>query len=48
MERSWLIAAGVLNAGAALLHLPCIIGGPAWPRFLGAGERMARLGATGS
>ena len=48
MERSWLIAAGVLNAGAALLHLACIIGGPAWYRFLGAGERMARLGATGS
>ena len=46
MERSWLIAAGVV--GAALLHLACIIGGPAWYRFLGAGERMARLGATGS
>jgi len=49
MERSsWLIAAGALNAGAALLHLACIIGGPTWYRFLGAGERMARLAERGS
>src|SRR4051812_17062911 len=48
MERGWLIAAGVLNAGAALLHLACILGGPAWYRFLGAGERMARLAERGS
>jgi hypothetical protein len=48
MERGWLIAAGMLNAGAALLHLACVIGGPAWYRFLGAGERMARLAARGS
>ena len=48
MERGWLIAAGVLNGGAALLHLACIIGGPAWYRFLGAGERMARLAERGS
>ena len=49
MERSsWLIAAGALNAGAALLHLACIIGGPAWYRFLGAGERMARMAERGS
>jgi len=45
---SWLIAAGALNGGAALLHLACIIGGPAWYRFLGAGERMARLAERGS
>jgi len=48
MERGWLIAAGALNAGAALLHLACIVGGPAWYRFLGAGERMARLAERGS
>jgi len=48
MERAWLIAAGMLNAGAALLHLACVIGGPAWYRFLGAGERMARLAESGS
>jgi hypothetical protein len=49
MERSsWLIAAGALNAGAALLHLACIIGGPAWYRCLGAGERMARMVERGS
>jgi hypothetical protein len=49
MERNgWLIAAGALNAGAALLHLTCIAGGPAWYRFLGAGERMARLAERGS
>jgi len=49
MERSgWLIAAGALNVGAALLHLACIVGGPAWYRLLGAGERMARMAERGS
>ncbi|MEP7008166.1 MAG: hypothetical protein ABI810_19460 [Sphingomonas bacterium] len=48
MERGWLIAAGVLNAGAALLHLACIVGGPTWYRLLGAGERMAQLAERGS
>lgn len=31
-----------------MLHLACIIGGPSWYRFFGAGERMARLVERGS
>jgi hypothetical protein len=38
----------VLTAGAALLHIGIIIGGPDWYRFFGAGERMARMAARGS
>jgi len=45
---SWLIAAALLSAGAAVLHLAAIAGGPGWYRFLGAGERMARLAEVGS
>ncbi len=45
--RPWLIAAGVLDSLAALLHIACIFGGPAWYRFLGAGERMALLAERG-
>lgn len=45
--RSWLILGGWLSAAAALLHLGCIIGGPDWYRFFGAGERMAGLAARG-
>jgi hypothetical protein len=39
----WLAAGGVLSAIASLLHLGCIVGGPAWYRFFGAGERIARM-----
>lgn len=42
MSNPWLIAGGVLSALAALLHLGCIVGGPDWYRFFGAGEGMAR------
>ena len=49
MERSdWLLTAGIMNVGAALLHLACIAGGPRWYRFLGAGEQMVRLAERGS
>ena len=48
MRNSWLLAAGTLSAIAALLHLGCIPGGPAWYRFFGAGERYARLAEQGS
>ena len=48
MSAGWLIAAGILDLLAALLHLACLVGGPAWYRFMGAGERMARLAETGS
>lgn len=47
-REPWLIAAAALSGGAALLHLATIAGGPAWYRFLGAGERMARLAEAGS
>lgn len=43
-----LIAAGLLTGIASLLHVAIIAGGPAWYRFFGAGERMARLAAQGS
>ena len=33
--------------GAALLHMGCILGGPEWYRFFGAGEDMARAAARG-
>jgi hypothetical protein len=44
---SWLIVGAALSAAAALLHLGCIIGGPDWYRFFGAGEGMARAAARG-
>lgn len=43
----WLIAGGALSVVAALLHLACIVGGPDWYRFFGAGEGMARAAARG-
>lgn len=43
MRNPWLLVAGLMDGGAALLHLGCIVGGPSWYRFFGAGERMARL-----
>ncbi|HWW11975.1 MAG TPA: hypothetical protein VN018_05620 [Brevundimonas sp.] len=43
-----LITGGVLSAGACLLHLAAIVGGPSWYRTLGAGERMARQVEQGS
>ena len=44
----WLIAGGILSLIAAALHVAIIFGGPAWYRFFGAGERMARAAAKGS
>lgn len=41
------IGAG-LSVIAALLHIGCIAGGPAWYRFFGAGERIARQAEEGS
>jgi hypothetical protein len=46
--RTLLIAAGLLSAGPAVLHLAIIAGGPAWYRAFGAGERMARMAEYGS
>ena len=43
---SLIIGAG-LSAVAALLHVGIVIGGPAWYRFFGAGERFAAAAAAG-
>jgi len=42
-----LAVGALLSAVAALLHLGIIVGGPAWYRFFGAGERFARAAAEG-
>jgi hypothetical protein len=44
----WLMAGGLLSAAASVLHLAVIVGGPAWYRFFGAGEAMARAAERGS
>lgn len=44
----WLAAGGALSAIAAAMHLAIIVGGPAWYRFFGAGERLARAAERGS
>ena len=44
----WLIAGGWLSLVAAVLHLACIVGGPDWYRFFGAGEPIARAAERGS
>lgn len=46
--NSFLIAASVGNAFAALLHIGCIYFGAAWYRFFGAGEAMAMLAEQGN
>jgi hypothetical protein len=46
--NSALVVGAGLSAVAALLHVACIFGGPAWYRFFGAGERMAEAAARGS
>lgn len=43
----WLIIGGWLSVLAALLHIACVVGGPDWYRFLGAGEGMARAAERG-
>lgn len=48
MQNPILVAGGALSAAAALLHLAVIAGGPAWYRFFGAGEGMARMAERGS
>lgn len=39
---------GWLSVAAALLHIGCIIGGPEWYRFFGAGEEMALADERGA
>ncbi|MDO9078202.1 MAG: hypothetical protein Q7U72_12230 [Brevundimonas sp.] len=43
-----LILGGWLSVAASLLHIGCIIGGPDWYRFFGAGEEMAVMAEQGS
>lgn len=42
-----LLLAAALSALASLLHLVIILGGAAWYRFFGAGERFARAAEAG-
>jgi hypothetical protein len=42
-----LLVGGWLSVAAALLHIGCILGGPDWYRFFGAGEAMARAAERG-
>jgi hypothetical protein len=44
----WLAIGGGLSLAAAIGHLACIVGGPGWYRFFGAGERMARAAERGA
>lgn len=46
-RNPWLIVAGCLSLAASALHIGCIIGGPDWYRFFGAGERMAQMAERG-
>lgn len=43
-----LLIAAALTGLAALAHVGCIIFGARWYRFMGAGERMARMAEAGS
>ncbi|OFI36077.1 hypothetical protein [Alteromonas lipolytica] len=47
MKNTPLLIAGWLSMAAAVAHLLCIVGGPDWYRFFGAGERMAQMAADG-
>ena len=46
-RNTTLLLAGAASMGAALLHLACIAGGPAWYRALGAGEGIATMAVRG-
>ena len=43
----WLLAGATASGLASVTHLLCIVGGEAWYRAVGAGERMARAVASG-
>ena len=46
--RIWLLSAGWMSVAASLSHFLCIIGGPDWYRFMGAGEGIAKAAEAGS
>ena len=41
-----LVTGGLLSVAASLLHIGCIIGGPDWYRFFGAGEPSDKIGCV--
>jgi len=43
----WLVAGAWLSFAASALHIGCILGGPAWYRFFGAGEGVAQAAERG-
>ena len=43
----WLVTGGWLSLAASALHLACIVGGPDWYRFFGAGEALAQAAERG-
>lgn len=45
--RTLLTAGALLSLVAAILHLACIVGGPDWYRFFGAGEGVAQAAERG-
>ncbi len=47
-DSPYLIIGAALSAAAAVVHVGAVIGGGAWYRFLGAGERMAKLAEAGN
>jgi hypothetical protein len=46
-RNPWLVAGGLLSLAASALHIGCIVGGPEWYRFFGAGEAMAQAAERG-
>ncbi len=46
-RNAWLVAGGWLSLAASALHVACIVGGPDWYRFFGAGEAMAQAAERG-
>ena len=46
-RNPWLVAGGWLSLVASALHIACIVGGPDWYRFFGAGEVMASAAERG-
>jgi hypothetical protein len=47
IHNTSLVIGAALSAIAAAMHLAIIVGGPAWYRFFGAGERFASDAAAG-
>lgn len=46
-DNPYLLIGAVLSATAAIMHIGAVVFGGSWYRFLGAGERMAKLSEAG-